>query len=138
MVYVAARQLGCSPTTLRARLAGEPALREVVETERELLIDDAELKLARAVEAGDPWAIQFFLKTQGRSRGYGDRQDVDVRAKVQADVGLTVTHQEALRTHLAEADIERLTRALLGTDITDVAEAVDDASTRAGREEAAG
>jgi len=49
-------------------------------------------------------------------RGFGKAvQTVEVDASVDA----TVTHREALRAHVDEADVERLTRALLGSDDRD-------------------
>ena len=36
----------------------------------------AELKLDAAVQAGEPWAIAFLLKTVGRKRGYVQRQEI--------------------------------------------------------------
>jgi hypothetical protein len=67
----------------------------------------------------------FVLKAL-KPEKYRDR--VDVRQQVEA----TVTHQEAVRAHVQEADVERLTRALLGVDVA------DGAGAAAGREEASG
>jgi hypothetical protein len=76
MVFVAGRRLGCSPNTIRARIEREPALREALEAERGMLLDLAELKLAQAIERGEPWAIALYLKTVGRDRGYVEKQEV--------------------------------------------------------------
>lgn len=76
MLYVAARRLGCDPATVRTRVEKSERLRAVVEAERGLLGDTAELKLIEAIRNGEPWAIQFYLKTQHRDRGYVDRQEV--------------------------------------------------------------
>lgn len=76
MVYVASKRLGCSDNTLRARLAREPQLQAVVDSERELTNDLVELKLLEAALRGEPWAVQFFLRTRARDRGYGDRQEI--------------------------------------------------------------
>ena len=40
----------------------------------------AEGSLRDAVVAGDPWAVQFVLRTQGRELGYGDQSTVEVEA----------------------------------------------------------
>jgi hypothetical protein len=48
-------------------------------------------------------------------RGFG-KAVVQLDAQVSSTVDATVTHVEALRTHVEEADVERLTRALLGGD----------------------
>ena len=76
MVYVAAKRLGCSPNTIKARLEKSEALRDSLTAERGFAGDTAELKLYQAVQNGDAWAIQFYLRTQGRARGYADRQEI--------------------------------------------------------------
>ena len=52
-----------------------------------------------------------------RPAEWREQQAVDVRARVQADVGMTVTHQEAVRAHLSDADVDRLTSALIGIGV---------------------
>ncbi len=42
---------------------------------RESSIDLAESKLIEAIKAGNLTAIIFFLKTQGKSRGYSERSE---------------------------------------------------------------
>lgn len=105
MVYVAATRLGCSPNTIKRRLSGSPALRELVAAARGLMIDTAELRLAKAIQEGEPWAIQFYLKTQGRDRGYGDHLEITVRQQAEALAlalaaeGITVTPDELERDY---------------------------------------
>jgi hypothetical protein len=48
-------------------------------------------------------------------RGFG-KAVVQLDAQVSSTVEATVTHLEAVRAHVQEADVERLTRALLGSD----------------------
>jgi hypothetical protein len=76
LVYVAAAQLGCRAETIKVRLAQSPEIRRVQDEAKGRLLDQTEQRLYDAIEAGDPWAIQFFLKTQGKSRGYVERQEV--------------------------------------------------------------
>ena len=73
MVYLAARQLGCHPDTIKARLKTSPQLRAVLESEDELVTDTAELKLYQAIITGEPWAIQYRLSRKGKARGYGEQ-----------------------------------------------------------------
>ena len=49
----------------------EEGLHKALEEGREARIDIAETQLDTRMEKGDTTAIIFFLKTQGRSRGYG-------------------------------------------------------------------
>ena len=76
MLYLAARRLKCSPNTIKVRLTKEPALQAVIDAEHGLATDTVELKLFQAASNGEPWAVQFYLRTKGRSRGYGDRQEI--------------------------------------------------------------
>jgi hypothetical protein len=76
MVYVAARLLDCSPLTIKKRIEVSDKVRETVDAQAELFVDTAELKLIESVNNGDSWAIQFALKTKGRSRGYVERQEI--------------------------------------------------------------
>lgn len=76
MVYVAARRLGCSPNTIKKRLGQVQYLADLVEAKSGLVDDTAELKLWQAIQNGEAWAIQFRLRTVGKSRGYVERQEV--------------------------------------------------------------
>ncbi len=50
----------------------KPDLMAVCMECRETVKDDVESSLYDAALAGDPWAVQFYLKTQARDRGYTD------------------------------------------------------------------
>jgi hypothetical protein len=71
-----ARQLGCSSNTVRNYIRRYPTLRQVVDDQRESLVDRAELSLRGAVNSGEQWAVTLVLKTLGKSRGYVERQEV--------------------------------------------------------------
>ena len=60
-----------------------------------------------------PTALRMAAAQWLADRGFGRAVNV-VEATV--DVDATVTHRELLRAHVEEADVERLTRALLGSD----------------------
>ena len=75
-VYLAARELGCSPNTIYNRMKKTPALKQAVEDARGEVVDYAEQKLRLAILNGEPWAIAMVLKTLGKSRGYVERQEV--------------------------------------------------------------
>jgi hypothetical protein len=76
LVSVTAKRLSCSPTTVRAYIRRYPTVKQVVDDSRESITDLAELKLWDAINRGEPWAIQFWLRTQARERGYSDRYDL--------------------------------------------------------------
>ena len=75
MVTVAARLLGCVPNTVQAYIDRYDEVREARNQEREAMTDVAELALYKAIQGGEAWAVCFYLKTQGKSRGYVERQE---------------------------------------------------------------
>jgi hypothetical protein len=77
MVAVAARTLGCSRSTIYDAQQRDPRVAEAITAERELALDVAELKLAQLIDQGELGAICFFLKCQGRERGYIERIDAN-------------------------------------------------------------
>lgn len=72
-VYAAARALQCHPETVYRYMRRYPSVQRARDESRELRLDLAELRLDQAVQAGQAWAVCFFLKTQGRRRGYSER-----------------------------------------------------------------
>lgn len=75
-VAAIARALGTSRGTVWNRIQSSPPLQKLLADARETMLDNAESSLYRAVLAGEAWAVCFFLKTQGKSRGYVERQEV--------------------------------------------------------------
>ncbi len=76
MVYVAARQLHCHPTTIYNYAKRYPSVQRAIDDERGFFLDTCELALAKAVANGEAWAICFSLKTLGKHRGYVERQEI--------------------------------------------------------------
>mgnify|MGYP001560853237 CR=1 FL=1 len=76
MVYLAAEAMHCSPHTILARLKNSPEVKAIYVALRGHRVDVAELKLYDQTLAGEPWAVQFTLKTIGKDRGYSERQEV--------------------------------------------------------------
>jgi hypothetical protein len=77
MVAVAARQLGCNRATLYRMADRHPELADAIDEARQVQIDAAELGLFAQVQDGEPWALQFVLRTIGKTRGYVERSEVD-------------------------------------------------------------
>ena len=75
-IHAAARGLNCSRTTVRRYVQEYPALQEVIDSERQLAVDLAERALFVSAAAGEPWAVQYLLSTQGRDRGYVTRREL--------------------------------------------------------------
>lgn len=71
-----ARQLKVSRQAVYNHLENDPAAKEALEQARETMLDNAESVLYRKVLEGSTPELIFFLKTQGKSRGYTERQEV--------------------------------------------------------------
>lgn len=78
MIYLAAKSLGCEPSTIYRRMEKSKAVRDVVEDSRGELLDMAETSLKSAVLNKEGWAVCFALKTLGKGRGYIERTEHEV------------------------------------------------------------
>ena len=76
MVYLAAKRLGCEPSTIWNYCQRYPSVQAAKDAERGEMVDTAELKLWQSIQNGEPWGIAFCLKTIGKDRGYVERQEV--------------------------------------------------------------
>jgi hypothetical protein len=76
MAYLAASRIGCNYTTIYERAKKNKKIQDLINSERGKVIDFAELRLIKAIDRGEPWAIAFCLKTIGKNRGYVERQEV--------------------------------------------------------------
>ena len=79
-VTSAAKRLGCDPKTVYRYMERYAPLKDVLGEARESSVDLAESKLMEAINAGNLTAVIFFLKTQGKSRGYVERSEHDFTA----------------------------------------------------------
>ena len=78
MVTAAATLLGCDRRTIQKRAKTDPEIREALDGARCAMLDRAELQLFKAIDEGKPWAICFYLKCQGKDRGYIERPSVTI------------------------------------------------------------
>ncbi len=69
----AAQSLGVTRQTLYNYRNRYSTVRDAIDEQRETMLDNAESVLYDAVLAGEAWAVCFFLKTQGKKRGYIER-----------------------------------------------------------------
>ena len=76
MVYLAAKMLRCSHTTVYNYMKRYATVRRAKECEDGKFGDMCELKLYDAAQKGESWAVQFALRTKFKSRGYVERQEV--------------------------------------------------------------
>ena len=82
MIYLAARKLGCSHTTIYNYAKRHPTVQKAIDANRGELLDHAESKLRDAIMEGESWAVQFALRTIGRDRGYVERLEQQVSGSV--------------------------------------------------------
>lgn len=75
MLSAAADKLGVDYTTLWRYSKKYPAVQEAIDNQREAVTDIAELKLFQSIRRGEAWAVCFYLKTQGKRRGYVERME---------------------------------------------------------------
>lgn len=74
----AAKSLGTSFNTVKQYIELYPELKDVISATKERSMDDAEYCLFDQMEQGNFKAVQFYLASQARSRGYGKEADKKV------------------------------------------------------------
>lgn len=95
----AARIVGCTRKTLRSYREEYEIVQEAWDDENEIHLDKQEVGLLDFCEGrvdGQTTrerldAIKFYLRTKGRERGYGDRQDVDMTTGGEKITGVVFT-----------------------------------------------
>jgi hypothetical protein len=78
IVSTAAKTAGIDRTTHYCWLKDDPEYKAAVDQIQESVIDFAESHLYKLIKEGNPAANIFYLKTKGKSRGYIERQEVEV------------------------------------------------------------
>ena len=76
LLCMSAKRAGVGYTTLWRYIQDFPTVKQAVAEAKEGMLDFAESKLFQNIKAGDNTAIIFYLKTQGKGRGYIERQEV--------------------------------------------------------------
>lgn len=82
-------------------------LNELIELERERLVDFAESKLIENIKKGKETSIIFALKTIGKKRGYVERQEIQATIDPIKEKVLSMTEEER------KARIEELKKKLI-------------------------
>jgi predicted transcriptional regulator len=98
----AARILGCSRTTINGYVRRYPHLQELIIQTREETLDLAESQLIKKVKDGNMTAIIFYLKTQGKQRGYVEKGEAPQKQEDSQDFSTLSTEElEALGRELS-------------------------------------
>jgi hypothetical protein len=112
LIFLAARRLGCHYNTITNYAKRYASVRECLEASRGEMVDAGESSLFRAVLNGEAWAVQFLLKTLGKSRGYVERTETRIGGADDAPpvrFDRTPVPLEQLPTELVEKILEFLT-----------------------------
>jgi len=91
-ISAVARRLGVCRQTVYNYIERHPSVKDVLAESRETMLDNAESVLYKAVLNGEAWAVCFFLKCQGKSRGYIERQETVAKEEIAEVVTRVVRH----------------------------------------------
>ena len=89
-----ARHFGVNRHTINALVRKLPRLRTACQEAREAMKDNAESALQKAVIDGKSWAVQLFLKTQAKDRGYTEKPEADEKRETPAVTEIVVRSRE--------------------------------------------
>lgn len=78
IVSTACEKAGINRSTHYDWLKSDPEYKEAVRLIEERTIDFAESHLHALIKDKNPAAVIFFLKTKGKTRGYVERQEIQV------------------------------------------------------------
>ena len=94
LLTLAAKKAGVGYTTIWRYTQDYPSVKQAVIEAKEKMLDFAEGKLYEKIKEGDNAAIIFYLKTQGKKRGYIERQEVTGEGGKPISYELTVKDTE--------------------------------------------
>ena len=94
LLTLAAKKAGIGYTTVWRYTQDYPSVKEAVTEAKEKMLDFTESKLYEKIKEGDNAAIIFYLKTQGKKRGYIERQEVTGEGGKPISYELTVKDAE--------------------------------------------
>ena len=76
LLTLSARKAGVSYRTIERYVHDFPSVAAAVQEAKENMLDYVEGKLFTKIKDGDTVSILFYLKTQGKKRGYVERHEV--------------------------------------------------------------
>lgn len=102
----AAQRVGCKPDVFYQRAEIEPELREAWDKARERSTDDAEHVVQQSFENEDRKlaldAAKWWLSRMGRSRGFGDKQEVEISGNADIVFDFRVVHPDGTVEHVGD------------------------------------
>lgn len=113
IVSNAATQLDMTPQGLRKRVASNESIQTALEEIREQTKDLAEGVIIRELKAGDKDTARWYLASQARDRGFGNKVEVDGKVKIEKEVDLSGLSLEELKK------LEEIANKVTGNSDTD-------------------
>lgn len=93
------RAFGVTRQAVQSFLRTRPSLQEILQEARETMKDDVESALYKEARRGEGWAVCFFLKTQGKDRGYVERTETEISGTLRTEAVETLvrTREDAAK-----------------------------------------
>ena len=110
-ITLAGEMLGLSYNVIFRYMKMWPELKEVLREAKYRQLDVAEDKLFTAIDQGKAWGIMFYLKTQGKGRGYFEKVEQHIKAQRMQQVDMVV---ERLKTDKGKKFLAEYTELLAG------------------------
>lgn len=95
----ASDKLGIKLTTLQQRISKYSSIAEAYTEQMERNLDDIQKNLMDAADERYPWAIKFYLQTQGRKRGFSEHVEHGGEIKLSGSI---ISKEEAARLSVEE------------------------------------
>lgn len=80
LVYLAAEKLNVNAATIYRYGERHEIVKDAIAHAKGKRLDTAEASLWKAILNGEAWAVCFYLKTQGKERGYIERSEIHSQA----------------------------------------------------------
>lgn len=101
----AAEALGCHRNTIMGRIARSKELRAAKEEALESALDLAENTLIKKIREGNLTATIFFLKCQGRHRGYIEQHRIESTNKMVHEDWIEAMEQDSERPQVVKGGV---------------------------------
>ena len=115
-ITVAAKNCGLSYVTVKKYVDQYPTVARAMKEAKESILDFTESKLLVNITKGDTASIIFYLKTQGKARGYIERQELTGAEGRPIRMEATIVNFDAKTVAAAILEAQRLgiTPGMLG------------------------
>lgn len=101
-ITISCKEVGIDRSTYYKWLEKDPKFRQAVDDLAQTSIDFAESMLKKNMKEGDTTAIIFFLKTKGRSRGYSEKQELELTGGVNVNADISIEESKRIIRELEQ------------------------------------